>query len=196
MIQASGARVYMMGTKPEPHFAQPNTANLLSTYQAYDVKVQGLAASLAASAGTRKLPPLVVYDSYNSLIDKCNPYSFYQNDLFHLSKSGYNFVETSVKAMLADSSGCQVWQWCLCARPRCAKRRSFAMRGRQFVAMHIAIGQVGKAAAKQLCRLYAIQLLRHMLLPMLQRFYCGGREDWLWQRMPIWLQSDCNASSL
>jgi len=116
MIRASGARLFMMGTKPEPQFAQPNTANLLSTYQAYDVMVQGLAASLAASAGTRSLPPLVVYDSYNSLIDLCNPYSFYQSDLFHLSAPGYSFVEAPVKAMLADTSGCQVWRSGVCVQ--------------------------------------------------------------------------------
>jgi hypothetical protein len=116
MIQASGARLFMMGTKPEPQFAQPDTANLLSTYQAYDAKVKGLAAFLAVSAGARNLPPLVVYDSYNSLIDHCNPYSFYQNDLFHLSASGYAFVETSIKAMVADTSGCQVWRSGVCVQ--------------------------------------------------------------------------------
>ena len=117
MITATGARVYMMGTKPEPQFAlSNNNANLLNTYQAYDAMAQGLAASLAASAGCEAPPPLVFYDSYNSFIDNCNPYSYYQNDLFHMDPSGYAVVETAVKLMLADTTGCQVWRSGVCVQ--------------------------------------------------------------------------------
>ena len=117
MITASGARVFMMGTKPEPQFALSNNdATLLTTYQAYDTMVQGLAASLAATAGCNASPPLVVYDSYSSFIDNCNPYSYYQNDLFHMDPSGYAVVETAAKLMMTDTSGCQVWRSGVCVQ--------------------------------------------------------------------------------
>lgn len=117
MVTAGGARVFMMGTKPEPQFAMSNNdATLLDTYQAYDAMVQGLAASLAAKAGCGEPPPLVFYDSYNSFIDNCNPYSYYQNDLFHMDPSGYAVVETATKLMLTNTTGCQVWRSGVCVQ--------------------------------------------------------------------------------
>merc|ERR1719203_2072628 len=110
-ITATDASVLYISTEPEP-----GTTSLHGMYRDYDARVKGLAKSLKVSAGPSMQPPLVVFDSYNTFLDQCNPQTFYQRDLLHLSSAGYKVWEDGAKLALADLSGCEVWRSGVCTQ--------------------------------------------------------------------------------
>ena len=84
-IQATGARVLYMGTKPEP-----DTTPLHNKYQSYDTKIRELAASTAAAdASAGAYPKLIMVDVYEGFEAIGNGGNLYQNDDLHLSNQGY-----------------------------------------------------------------------------------------------------------
>ena len=74
-INAAGAKVLYMGTKPEP-----GTAALHSTYAAYDAMI------FEAAESNADLYTVDVTTKFNAL---GNPASLYQSDDLHLSEEGY-----------------------------------------------------------------------------------------------------------
>jgi hypothetical protein len=82
-ILSSGARVVMMGTKPER--ASPT---LQDAYQNYDQLVKTYVTELAADTENFK-PSVVFIDVYRAFLELRNPEVFYRPDNLHLSPAGY-----------------------------------------------------------------------------------------------------------
>ena len=74
-INAAGAKVLYMGTKPEP-----GTTSLHTTYAAYDAMIAAAAESNA---------DLYMVDVTSEFKALGNPASLYQSDDLHLSEEGY-----------------------------------------------------------------------------------------------------------
>ena len=110
-INAFGARVVYMGTKPEP-----DTKELHAEYRQYDAKIRALAAASASAstlAAASNRPLLAMVDVYQGFEAVGNSNSLYQKDKLHLSPKGYVLWTTwAKKALYPDAGavlGCFVW---------------------------------------------------------------------------------------
>ena len=99
-IQARGATVYYMGTKPEP-----STTSLHAAYQEYDERIRAHAMSLSAAGAA----PLVMIDVYPAFEAAGNPDSLYQYDGLHLSSAGYALWDAWLAEAL-DADACILWE--------------------------------------------------------------------------------------
>merc|ERR1711865_1326167 len=103
-ITQSGARVIMMGTKPEP-----DTKNLHKKYRQYDAKVGQFAKSSKGS--------VAFVDVYSSFAALGNPGNLYAADDLHMSKKGYTLWDTWAATAHGDASGCAIWKSGKCTWP-------------------------------------------------------------------------------
>ncbi len=103
-IQARGATVYYMGTKPEP-----STTSLHAEYQEYDALIRTHAESLSAAGAA----PLVMIDVYPVFETADNPDSPYLDDGLHLSGAGYALWDAWLAAARGEA-GCILWERASC----------------------------------------------------------------------------------
>ena len=103
-INAFGARVVYMGTKPEP-----STKSLHALYRQYDAKIRALASASADRINTNE-PLLTWVDVYKSFEALGNGNNLYQRDKLHLSQRGYELWTNWAKQAMNDSNGCFEWK--------------------------------------------------------------------------------------
>lgn len=108
----NGARVIMMGTKPEP-----STTSLHKKYRSYDNKIKRYAKNLA-SQDINSPPPLIFVDVYKSFVSMGNPSNLYDSDDLHLSAIGYSHWSDWSKQAYEDTSSCIIWRNGYCAYRR------------------------------------------------------------------------------
>mmetsp|Transcript_74487 Transcript_74487/g.231111 ORF Transcript_74487/g.231111 Transcript_74487/m.231111 type:complete len:450 (-) Transcript_74487:89-1438(-) len=109
-IFASGAKVAMLGTKPERA-----TQNLHSKYQQYDARIKGYAAADAARGAPARL---FFVDSFEAFTAMGNPDSLYDPseapEYLHLGPNGYAHFDRWAALAMTNLFGCVIWEGDAC----------------------------------------------------------------------------------
>lgn len=109
-ILAQGARVTMLGTKPEA-----DSVNLHTKYQAYDTKIKEYVVK-AASEGAPA--PVVFVDSFKAFTAMGNADSLYDPseapNYLHLGPNGYAHFDRWAQLATTGLFGCMIWEGDAC----------------------------------------------------------------------------------
>jgi len=100
-VTATGARMVVMGTKPEP-----DSTELFPKYEDFDKRIKDYVVQLAQ---TDAVPPVVFVDGYPAFISLGNARDLYMVDGLHLSNKGYENWDRWLAHALTNIFNCVIW---------------------------------------------------------------------------------------